>query len=68
MPESRICLGNAFLSYMGSGGGGKRGTFFNWVREATEGDCGDFLEIWGPNPGFWCIIKFQLTSILAESV
>ena len=26
---------------------------------------GDFLEIWVLNTGFWCIIKFELTSTLA---
>ena len=29
----------------------------------------DFLDFWGIlKPGFWCIIKFKLTSILAPNV
>ena len=29
---------------------------------------GDFLEIWVLIPGFYCIIMFRLSSILAEKV
>ena len=29
---------------------------------------GIFLEMWILNSDFWCIVKFRLTSIIAENV
>ena len=38
------------------------------VRRYPPPTVGDFLEIWVLNRGFWCIINFKLTLILAENV